>query len=162
MIPPRHSLYKARPLPVDSPQMITASEIRVRYGETDQMGVAYHAEYLVWCEVARTDFIRALGFSYAEMERQGVLLAVAEATLRYHASAKYDDLVRIETRLQSVKSRSLTFQYDLRRISESGERAGERLVTASTMLVSIAAGGKLVALPGEIRALLTGARTGTD
>lgn len=162
MIPPRDSLYKARPLPVDSPQMITASEIRVRYGETDQMGVAYHAEYLVWCEVARTDFIRALGFSYAEMERQGVLLAVAEANLRYHASARYDDLVRIETRLENVKSRSLTFRYDLRRIGASGAQEGERLVTASTMLVSIAAGGKLVSLPPAIRSLLEGAVEGAD
>lgn len=138
--------------------MISASEIRVRYGETDQMGVAYHANYLVWCEVARTDFIRALGFTYAEMERQGVLLAVAEANLRYHASAKYDDLVRVETRLEGVQSRSMTFRYDLRRIAASGDTGGERLVTASTMLVSIAPGGKLVALPPEIRALLAGAR----
>jgi acyl-CoA thioester hydrolase len=162
MIPPHHSLYKARPRPVDSPQMITASEIRVRYGETDQMGVAYHAEYLVWCEVARTDFIRALGVSYAEMERQGVLLAVAEANLRYHASAKYDDLVRIETRLESVKSRGLTFRYDLRRIGAPGATDGERLVTATTMLVSIAASGKLVALPPTIRSLLVGALEEAD
>lgn len=158
MIPPHHSLYKARLFPVDSAQMITASEIRVRYGETDQMGVAYHAHYLVWCEVARTDFIRTLGFTYAAMERQGILLAVAEASLRYHASAKYDDLVRVETRLEGVQSRSMTFHYDLRRIAASGDTGGERLVTASTMLVSVAPGGKLVALPPEIRALLAGAR----
>lgn len=142
--------------------MITASEVRVRYGETDQMGVAYHANYLVWCEVGRTDFIRALGFTYAEMERQGIMLAVAEAALRYHASARYDDLVRIETRLESVQSRSMTFHYDIKRIAAPGDVSGERLVTASTMLVSVAPGGKLVALPASIRELLSAARGGTD
>lgn len=157
MIPRHLSLYKGRPRPVDSPPMITASEVRVRYGETDQMGVAYHANYLVWCEVGRTDFIRALGVTYAEMEARGIQLAVAEATLRYHASARYDELVRVETRLESVQSRSMTFRYDLKRIAAPGDTVGERLVTASTMLVSVAPGGKLVLLPPEIRSLLGGA-----
>jgi acyl-CoA thioester hydrolase len=162
MIPPRRALYKARLLPVDSPPMITASEVRVRYAETDQMGVAYHANYLVWCEVGRTDFIRELGVTYAEMERQGVQLAVAEANVRYHASAKYDDVVRIETRLESVQSRSVTFRYDLRRVSAPGVVDGDRLATATTMLVSIERGGKLVAMPTHFRALLQGASTAAD
>jgi acyl-CoA thioester hydrolase len=162
MIPPHRALYKARPSPVDSPPMITASEVRVRYAETDQMGVAYHANYLVWCEVGRTDFIRELGVPYAEMERQGVQLAVAEANLRYHASAKYDDIVRVETRLESVQSRSVTFRYDLQRVSAPGVERGQRLVTATTMLVSIEPGGKLVAMPAHVRELLQRARMGTD
>ena len=61
------------------------SEFRVRYSETDQMGVVYHAEYLVWCEVGRTDYIRSLGLPYAELERRGTALAVAEASIRYHS-----------------------------------------------------------------------------
>ena len=61
--------------------MVHVSEFRVRYSETDQMGVVYHAEYLVWCEVGRTDFIRALGLPYAELERRGTALAVAEAIM---------------------------------------------------------------------------------
>src|SRR5438128_4382864 len=65
-------------------------EIRVRYAETDQMGVVYHANYLVWCEMGRTDFIRDLGLSYAAMERSGVSLAVSELSARYHAPARYD------------------------------------------------------------------------
>ena len=77
-------------------------EIRVRYGETDQMGVVYHAEYLVWCEIGRTEYIRAAGLAYAEMERRGTTLAVADASLRYHAPARYDDRVRVETSLRSV------------------------------------------------------------
>ena len=85
--------------------MPCVSELRVRYAETDQMGVVYHANYLIWCEIGRTDFIRQHGVSYAELEEQGVLLAVSEATLRLHAAARYDELVRVETTLAEVKSR---------------------------------------------------------
>lgn len=162
MIPPRRALYKARPFPVDSPPMITASELRVRYAETDQMGVAYHANYLVWCEVGRTDFIRHLGVTYAEMERDGVMLAVADARVRFHAGARYDDLVRVETRLSDLRSRSVTFEYELLRVDAPGATSGVRLATASTMLVSVTPGAKPVALPPRFRTLLEGARAGTD
>ncbi len=134
--------------------MMTVSEVRVRYAETDQMGVAYHANYLVWCEVGRTDFIRQLGVSYAEMERQGVRLAVADAQVRYHASARYDDVVRIETRLTVAQSRMVTFRYDLLRVAEPGAVTGERLATASTMLISVSPEGRPVAMPAHFRALL--------
>lgn len=142
--------------------MMTASEVRVRYAETDQMGVAYHANYLVWCEVGRTDFIRHLGVTYAEMERQGVRLAVADAQLRYHASARYDDLVRVETRLTALQSRSVTFGYELLRVAEPGAAQGVRLATASTMLISISPGGRPVAMPSHFRELLAGGLTGAD
>ena len=134
--------------------MMTVSEVRVRYAETDQMGVAYHANYLVWCEVGRTDFIRQLGVSYAEMERQGIRLAVADAHVRYHASARYDDVVRIETRLTAAQSRMGTFSYDLLRVAEPGAVTGERLATASTMLISISPDGRPIAMPAHFRALL--------
>lgn len=133
--------------------MESRSEIRVRYAESDQMGVAYHANYLVWCEVGRTDFIRELGMTYAEMERQGVLLAVADAHVRFHASARYDDRVRIATRLTGVRSRMVTFVYEITRLSESGEE-GERLASASTTLVSLDAEGRPASLPTAIRELL--------
>lgn len=135
--------------------MMTASEVRVRYAETDQMGVAYHANYLVWCEVGRTDFIRALGVTYAEMERQGVRLAVADAQLRYHASARYDDVVRVETRLIALQSRSVTFAYELRRVAEPGAVDGVRLASASTMLISVSPEGRPVALPAHFREIMT-------
>lgn len=138
--------------------MESRSEIRVRYAESDQMGVAYHANYLVWCEVGRTDLIRQLGMTYAEMERRGVMLAVADAQLRYHASARYDDLVRIVTRLIGVRSRMVTFAYDLRRVTPDG-RDGDRLARASTTLVSIDREGKPTALPAEMRAMLEAAVT---
>ena len=124
-------------------------EFRVRYAETDRMGVVYHAEYLVWCEIGRTEFIRAHWKSYAELEASGVLLAVAEASVRYHGGARYDDLVRVETRLAQVRSRSLRFDYLVRRVE-----GGERLVTASTTLVAVDASGRGISLPPEVRAAL--------
>lgn len=129
------------------------SEIRVRYAESDQMGVAYHANYLIWCEVGRTDFIRTLGVTYAEMERQGVLLAVADAHVRFHASARYDDRVCVVTRLTGVRSRMVTFAYELMRLDESGAEA-ERLASATTTLVSLDAAGRPAALPPALRELL--------
>ena len=113
------------------------------------MGVVYHAEYLVWCEVGRTDFIRAQGLPYAELERRGTVLAVAEATIRYHAPARYDDLIRIETRLSEVRSRAITFDYLIR-----NGQTGARLATARTLLVSLDPSGKPAPLPPEVRALM--------
>ena len=124
------------------------SEFRVRYSETDQMGVVYHAEYLVWCEVGRTDYIRGLGLPYSDLERRGTILAVAEATIRYHAPARYDDLIRVETRLVDVRSRAITFEYLIR------NEAGDRLATARTLLVSLDPAGKPIPLPADVRALM--------
>lgn len=124
-------------------------ELRVRYAETDQMGVVYHSEYLVWCEVGRTEYIRALGLPYAEMERRGALLAVADASLRYHGSARYDDLIRVETTLAEVKSRAITFDYLIRHV-----QSGARLVTARTMLVSLDKIARPAPIPADVRELL--------
>jgi acyl-CoA thioester hydrolase len=136
--------------------MESRSEIRVRYAESDQMGVAYHANYLVWCEVGRTDLIRQLGMSYAEMERRGVMLAVADAHVRYQASARYDDVVRIVTRLTGVRSRMVSFSYEMRRVAADGTDA-ERVATASTTLVSLDRDGRPTALPDDMRAMLEAA-----
>jgi len=124
-------------------------EFRVRYGETDQMGVVYHAEYLVWCEMGRTEFIRALGLPYAAMEQQGTVLAVAEATIRYHAPARYDDIVRVETALSAVGSRAIEFEYEVRKAD-----TGARLATARTTLVAIDTSGRAISIPANIRARL--------
>jgi acyl-CoA thioester hydrolase len=112
------------------------------------MGVVYHAEYLVWCEVGRTDYIRSLGLPYAELERRGTLLAVAEATIRYHAPARYDDLIRVETRLVDVRSRAITFEYLVR------NAAGDRLATARTLLVSLDPNGRPSPIPADVRAVM--------
>lgn len=127
-------------------------ELRVRYAETDQMKVVHHRNYLVWCELGRTDLIRKLGTSYAEIERQGILLAVVEANLRYHAPARYDDRIRVRTFLKEARSRSVTFEYTI----ENAD-TGEKLVTARTMLASINGDGKLVSMPEEMRRSLEAA-----
>ena len=129
-----------------------ATELRVRYAETDRMGIVYYANYLVWCEVGRVEFMRARGGSYAELEAKGYGLAVAEATVRYLAPARFDDPVRIETTLSGVRSRAVTFDYVI-----SHAETGIRLATAHTALVSIDSSGRPTALPPEFRALLEGA-----
>lgn len=130
----------------------TISELRVRYAETDQMGVVYHANYLVWCELGRTDFIRALGKSYAELEREGVLLAVSDVTMRFHASARYDDLIRVQTRLTSAGSRGLVFAYRVMRADTDA-----LLVSVTTSLVAINKTGRPAGMPREVRAVLEAA-----
>ena len=128
---------------------VRSTELRVRYAETDQMGVVYYANYLVWCEIGRTEFLRTLGRSYSDLERQGVFLAVSDASLRYHASATYDDLVRVDTRLVRVRSRALEFEYHI-----TNADTGARLVTARTSLVSLDRNGRPSPLPPEFRELL--------
>ena len=124
-------------------------EIRVRYGETDQMGVVYHPNYLVWCEIGRTEHMRLSGTSYRDVERTGIRLAVAEASVRYHAPARYDDRVRVETTVERVASRLIAFAYAI-----TNADSGERLATASTTLIAIDGGGKVVAMPPALRATL--------
>jgi acyl-CoA thioester hydrolase len=129
-------------------------EVRVRYAETDQMGVVYHANYLVWCEIGRTDLIRQLGTSYADLERDGVGLAMIDASVRYHFAARYDDLIRIRTVLSDVRSRTVTFDYTIENAS-----SGLRLASARTTLATLNKEGKLVAMPAEIRKVLEDARS---
>ena len=128
---------------------VHTSELRVRYAETDQMGVVYHANYLAWCEVGRTDWIRAAGMSYRDMEAQGVGLAVSDLQMRFHGAATYDDVVRVETRCTDVRSRTVTFEYLV-----SNAETGARLVSASTRLVALDRQGKTIVMPAEVRALL--------
>jgi len=133
----------------DAQQVTGEIEFLVRYAETDQMQVVYHANYLIWCEMGRTDLIRRLGTSYADIERQGIALAVVDARLRYHAAAKYENRIRVRTTLLDARSRSVTFQY----VIENAE-TGAKLVTASTTLASINGEGKLVAMPPQLRTSL--------
>ena len=129
-----------------------STELRVRYAETDRMGVVYYANYLIWCEVGRVEFMRALGRGYAALEAKGTGLAVSEATVRYLAPARFDDLVRVETTLTGVRSRAVTFDYVI-----THAESGTRLATAHTALVSIAPDGRLTAIPADFRAALEAA-----
>jgi acyl-CoA thioester hydrolase len=110
--------------------------------------VVYHANYLIWCEMGRTDLIRHLGVSYAEMERGGISLAVSQLSARFHAAARYDDLIRVETTLADVRSRMIGFDYVI-----SNATTGQRLVSARTTLVSLDRTGRPIALPAEFRDL---------
>ena len=129
-----------------------STELRVRYAETDRMGVVYYANYLVWCEVGRVELLRALGRSYARLEDEGIGLAVAEARVRYLSPARFDDVVRIETTLTGIRSRAITFDYLI-----TNAESGARLATAHTSLVSIDTAGRLTAIPANFRAALDGA-----
>jgi acyl-CoA thioester hydrolase len=111
------------------------------------MGVAYHTHYLVWCEVGRTDYLREFGSTYAELERAGLFLVVAEAEIRYLLPARYDDVVRIDTRIERVQSRAVTFSYEVYRESAGGDT---RLALATTKLLSLGPDGAPRALPEEI------------
>ena len=95
--------------------MVTSNTtLRVRYAETDQMGVVYYANYLVWFEVARTDLLRQLGWSYREMEEAGVALPVIEVECRYRRPARYDDEMEIRTEGRVTSAVRMEFQYEVR------------------------------------------------
>ena len=129
-----------------------STDLRVRYAETDRMGVVYYANYLVWCEVGRVELLRAVGRSYAALEAEGIGLAVSDARVRYLSPARFDDLVRITTTLTGVRSRAITFDYVI-----THAESGTRLATAHTSLVSIDAAGRLAAIPKHFRAVLDAA-----
>ncbi len=112
------------------------------------MGFAHHSNYFAWFEIGRTDFIRALGTSYAELERGGLLLAIAEASVRYLQAARYDDRLIVTTRLDRVQSRSVTFAYEVERI-DPGPRV--RVATSTMKLIALDAHGSPRMLPPDFR-----------
>jgi acyl-CoA thioester hydrolase len=123
--------------------------LRVRYAETDAMRVAYHANYLVWFEVGRGDYFRALGQDYAEWEREGYFLPVSEVYARYHAPARYGDTIWVHTWLESVQSRSLTLAYQV-----TSAASGRRLATGWTKHICMDSEGHACRLPAGMLALL--------
>jgi acyl-CoA thioester hydrolase len=120
--------------------------VRVRYAETDKMGVVYYANYLVWFEVGRTDLLRQLGWSYREMEREGVSLPVIEAHCEYRQSLHYDDDVDIRTTGQLLSPARMAFSYDV-------ARAADGIVAASGRTVHAAVNprGRPCRLPDRVR-----------
>ncbi len=116
------------------------TRLRVRYAETDQMGVVYHSNHLIWFEVGRVELLRQLGFSYRDMEREdGRFIAVAEATCRYRAPAYYDEEVVVRTTLKTVRESVIIFSYELTK-AEGGKLIAEgettHIVTDSNMKVA--------------------------
>jgi acyl-CoA thioester hydrolase len=121
------------------------ARLRVIYGDTDQMGVVYYANYLRYFEFGRSEYFRARGGSYRELEREGLLLPVVEAHVEYRASARYDDLLVIRTEVREVKRASLTFGYQLFR--EGEERL---LATGHTVHACVGRDGRPTRLPAEV------------
>jgi acyl-CoA thioester hydrolase len=120
--------------------------VRVNYSETDQMGVVYHARYLVWLDIARCDYLRQNGMTYRDLENQGLRLAVSEMAIKYRQPARYDDLVRVLCWVRSVASRRVEFGYLL-------EGADDRrlLATATTSLLALDTAMSLTRLPAAVR-----------
>lgn len=123
-----------------------ATDIRVRYQETDAMGVVYYANYLVWFEVARTEYLRSLGVVYTALEAKGYYLMVAAISCRYKSPARYDDIVKTETWIEEMKNSSLKFGYKL-------SVNGKVVATGDSVHVFTNPSGKPVRIPEEIRSL---------
>jgi len=108
------------------------TEVRVRYAETDQMGRAHHRHYLVWCELGRTALMRERGVSYAELERGGLWLPVSRVEVEYRIPVEYDELIRIHTRVERVRSREIVFAYRIARASDDATLARARTALVCT------------------------------
>ncbi len=126
----------------------SSSTVRVRYAETDQMGVAYYANYFVWFEVARADLLRTLGWSYREMEHSGVWLPVIEAHCEYRRSAKYDDELEVKTEGRVLSPVRMEFTYEVRHVDDGGVAASGRTVHAA-----LDANGRPCRLPDRVHAV---------
>ena len=115
--------------------MPTRTTLRVRYAETDQMGVVYYANYFVWCEIGRVEFFRQLGYDYKQMEiEDDCHLPVVESHCRYRAPARYDDEVVIETRVTALRSSVIKFAYRILRLNADDEQL---LAEAETVHVTV-------------------------
>ncbi len=117
-------------------------DIRVRYAETDQMGVAYYANYLIWFEVGRTELCRNKGFRYKDLEELGYRLVVTEVYCKYRNSARYDEIVTVRTHLKEINKRRITFGYQIFR------KEGEELIAeGETRHICVDSNGKTKSLP---------------
>lgn len=124
----------------------SSSTVRVRYAETDQMGIAYHGNYLAWFEVGRTDLLREYGMTYRQLESQDVRLPVIEARVVYRRPALYDDVLEIRTQLVEMSGARLRFEYDVLRNGEA-----EALAQGMTAHAAVDASGRPRRLPEELR-----------
>jgi acyl-CoA thioester hydrolase len=124
--------------------------LRVRYAETDQLGIVYHSNYFIWFEVGRAELIRSLGFSYKQMETEDDChIVVAEAHCRYHHPARYDEVLRVRTRIPESQKRVIKFFYEV-----FHEPEGRLLATGETTHVICGRDGRAKSLPQKYRRLL--------
>ncbi len=127
---------------------ITEERIRVRYGETDQMGHAYYANYLFWFEQARGAWCRARGFSYRDMEAMGYFLPVVEAHAEYRGEVLFDDVIVVRVWATETRRASIRFEYAI-----ANERTGRQTTTGHTWHVVMSKERRAVSIPPEVRAL---------
>lgn len=127
----------------------STSRLRVRYAETDQMGVAWHGGYFAWFEVGRTDLLRERGLTYRELEARNLRLPVVEVQARYLRPALYDDLLEVRTTLRAVSGARVSFDYAVHR-----EGDHKPLATGMTEHAAVDGTGKPRRLPSELRSLL--------
>lgn len=120
------------------------TELRVRYSETDRMGIVYHGAYVTWFEVGRTEFCRAAGFPYRQMEDAGLLILVTRVECVYRSPARYDDSVRVRARLTELSGRGVAFAYEV------VDRVGRLLAEGSSRHVFADAAGKPTRAPSEV------------
>lgn len=131
------------------PGAVHTTRLRVRYADTDRMGVVYYANYLVWFEVGRTEWLRAAGWSYREMEQEGLRLPVIEARCEYRQPARYDDEIEIRTRATLVTPVRVRFDYDVTRGADAAVSA-----VGYTVHAAVDAAGKPCRLPARVREIL--------
>ncbi len=131
--------------------MESVTPIRVRYAETDAMGIVHHAVYPVWMELGRSDLLRRLGQSYAEWEQRGVMMSVAELRVTYRAPAHYDELVEVRTQLKQAGRRKVVFGYEVR-------REGTRLAEGESVHVVTGPDGRARVMPDDLLRFLSQAR----
>ena len=129
-----------------TPLRETRTAVRVRYPETDRMGVSYYANYLFWFEAARTEYFRAIGLAYTEFEKQGIFLPAAEAHCRYIAPSSYDDLLTIRTAVSHLKHGSMRFEYQVFK-----DGAGKPIATGYTVHVFSGPNLKAIRIPGDLK-----------
>jgi acyl-CoA thioester hydrolase len=125
------------------------TQLRVRYAETDQMGVVYHSNYVIWFEVGRVETLRKLGLTYKQLEQQGCHLPVVEVRCRYKAPARYDDLITVRTRLKKVRSNLIRFGYEIVRSAD-----GTLLAEGETVHLTLDDQGERRAFPEQYLAAL--------
>ncbi len=131
-----------------TPTRVTASSVRVRYAETDKMGVVYHANYLVWFEIGRTDWLRDTGWTYRAMEEDGFQLPVIEAHCEYKQGARYDDELEIRTRAAPASPVRIQFDYEVVRRAD-----GVVLALGHTVHATIGPAGRPARLPDRLKDL---------
>jgi len=133
-----------------STKEIFETSFPVRYVESDQMGFVHHSNYLVWMEEGRSQYMRAKGLGYEQVERAGAFLAVTEVAVRYLVPARYGDNVTVRTWIESLRSRSVTFGYEIRHTTSS-----VLLATGQVKLIWIDRHGRVTTMPVSVRGLLS-------